>query len=289
MEDHPDIMKKIKSNYSKLSKGHKLIATFILDKYDKAAFMTAAALGEAAEVSESTVVRFAIRIGYEGYKELQEELQEFVKGKLTTVQRLGLTKTGYEDKESLIASIMETDKENIKKVINEIDIDSFNKALELILQGEQIYIIGLRSSSFLAGYLAFYLNFLFENINLINMGPNDIFEQLLKVNSKDIVLVITYPRYSKRIMEILDYSKEKRANIITITDSLASPASQKSDIALIAPSDMLSFVDSLVAPMSLINAIIIALGIEKKKDLREYFGKLEGIWKKYNIYDEIEL
>lgn len=289
MENHPDIMKIIRNNYSKLSKGHKLIATFILDKYDKAAFMTAASLGEAADVSESTVVRFALKIGYEGYKELQEELQEFVKGKLTTVQRLGLNETGYEDKKSLISSIMETDRENVKKVINEINIDSFNKAIELILKGEQIYIIGLRSSSFLAGYLAFYLNFLFENISLINMGPNDIFEQLLKVNSKDVVLVITYPRYSNRIMDVLDYSKEKGANIITITDSLASPASQKADTALIAPSDMLSFVDSLVAPMSLINAIIIALGIEKKKDLREYFGELEGIWKKYNIYDEVEL
>ena len=287
MEDHPDIMKIIRKNYSKLSKGHKLIATFILDKYDKAAFMTAASLGEAADVSESTVVRFALRIGYEGYKELQDELQEYVKGKLTTVQRLGLNEVGYEDKKSLISSIMETDRENIKKVIHEIDVDSFNKAIDLILKGEQIYIIGLRSSSFLAGYLVFYLNFLFDNINLINMGPNDIFEQLLKVNSKDIVLVITYPRYSNRIMDVLDYAKEKGAKIITITDSLASPASQKADTALIATSDMLSFVDSLVAPMSLINAMIIALGIEKKKDLKEYFGELEGIWEKYNIYDEV--
>lgn len=289
MQDHPDIMKIIRKNYSKLSKGHKLVATFIFEKYDKAAFMTASRLAEATDVSESTVVRFALKLGYEGYKELQEELQEFVKGKLTTVQRLGLTKTGYEDKKSLISSIMETDRENVKKVINEIDIKSFNNTIELMLKAEQIYIIGLRSSSFLAGYLGFYLNFLFENINQVNLGPNDIFEQLLKVNSRDVILVITYPRYSKRIMEVLDYTKEKGANIVTITDSLVSPAAQKADTALIAPSDMLSFVDSLVAPMSLINALIIALGIEKKKDLKEYFGELEKVWKKYNVYDEIEL
>lgn len=289
MQDHPDIMKTIRKNYTKLSKGHKLVATFILNKYDKAAFMTASSLAESTDVSESTVVRFALKLGYEGYRELQDELQEFVKGKLTTVQRLGLTKNGYEDKKSLISSIMETDRENVKKVINEIDIDSFNHTIESMLEAKQIYIIGLRSSSFLAGYLGFYLNFLFENITLLNLGPNDIFEQLLKVNSKDVILVITYPRYSKRIMEVLDYSKEKGANIITITDSLLSPAAQKADTALIAPSDMLSFVDSLVAPMSLINALIIALGIEKKKDLKEYFGELEDIWKKYNVYDDLEL
>lgn len=289
MQDHPDIMKIIRKNYSKLSKGHKLVATFILDKYDKAAFMTASKLAEATNVSESTVVRFSLKLGYEGYKELQEELQEFVKGKLTTVQRLGLTKTGYEDKKSLISSIMETDRENVKKVINEIDIKSFNNTIELMLKAEQIYIIGLRSSSFLSGYLGFYLNFLFENINQVNLGPNDIFEQLLKVNSRDVILVITYPRYSKRIMEVLDYSKEKGAQIVTITDSLVSPAAQKADTALIAPSDMLSFVDSLVAPMSLINALIIALGIEKKNDLKEYFGQLESVWKKYNVYDDIDL
>ena len=289
MADYPDIMKVIRKNYSDLSKSHKLIAKYIMEEYDKAAFMTAALLGQAAGVSESTVVRFAIRLGYDGYKQLQYELEEFAKGKLTTVQRLSLAKSEYGDKKDTNLSILETDMENIRKIINDIDISSFNNAIDLILNAEKIHIIGLRSSYFLAGYLEFYLNFLFENINLVNFGPNDIFEQLLKISSKDVIIVITYPRYSRRIMEVLEYSREKETPIITITDSLASPAAQKADTALIAPSDMLSFVDSLVAPMSLINALIISLGIEKKNNLNDYFGELESIWKKYSIYKDVEV
>lgn len=288
MESYPDIMKTIKKNYSQLSKGHKIISTFILNNYDKAAFLTASALGEATGVSESTVVRFSLKLGYSGYRELQDELQEFIKTKLTTVQRLNLVKNNYEDKRNIIASTMETDMDNIKKIINEIDISSFNKAIKNILEAKHIYIIGLRSSYFLAGYLNFYLKFLLDNVRLIDIGPNDIFEQLLNISSEDVILIITYPRYSQRIMEVLEYSREQNTQIITITDSLISPAAQKADISLIAPSDMLSFVDSLVAPMSLINALIIALGIEKKEDLSNYFEDLEKVWKKYNIYNNIE-
>lgn len=288
MASYPDIMKTIKKNYSQLSKGHKIISTFILNNYDKAAFLTASALGEATGVSESTVVRFSLKLGYSGYRELQDELQEFIKTKLTTVQRLNLVKNNYEDKRNIIASTMETDMDNIKKIINEIDISSFNKAIKNILEAKHIYIIGLRSSYFLAGYLNFYLKFLLDNVRLIDIGPNDIFEQLLNISSEDVILIITYPRYSQRIMEVLEYSREQNTQIITITDSLISPAAQKADISLIAPSDMLSFVDSLVAPMSLINALIIALGIEKKEDLSNYFEDLEKVWKKYNIYNNIE-
>lgn len=288
MADYPDVMKLIRKDYPKLSKSHKLIADFILEEYDKAAFMTAASLGKSTGVSESTVVRFAIKLGYEGYRQLQYDLEEFAKGKLTTVQRLDLATSDYSDKRNIITSILETDMDNIKKIINDIDINSFNKAIDLILNAEKIHIIGLRSSYFLAGYLEFYLSFLFENIKLVNFGPNDIFEQLIKISSNDVIIVITYPRYSRRVMEVLEYSKEKDTPIITITDSLASPAAQKADTALIAPSDMLSFVDSLVAPMSLINALIIALGIEKKNNLKDYFSELENIWKKYSIYKDIE-
>lgn len=287
MEKYPDIMTIIKKQYSKLSKSHKIIATFVLENYDKAAFLTAAALGEATGISESTVVRFSLRLGYEGYRELQDELQKFIKTKLTTVQRLNLAKNNYEDKGNIITSTMETDMDNIKNVTNDIDTDSFNKAIKTILAAKQIYIIGLRSSYFLAGYLNFYLKFLFENVRLIEIGPNDIFEQLLNISSEDVIIIITYPRYSQGIMEVLEYSKEKNTQIITITDSLISPAAQKANIALIAPSDMLSFVDSLVAPMSLINSLIVALGEEKKDDLSNYFEELEKVWEKYNIYNNI--
>ncbi len=289
MERNQDLIKLIKDIYPKLSKGQKLIANYIVNDYDKAAFMTAANLGKAIGVSESTVVRFANRLGFDGYRELQNDLQELIKNKLTTVQRLNIAESNYKNDENVLSKIMERDMDNIKKTVNEIDPDSFQEAIDLVLKGKQIYIVGLRSSSFLAGYLGFYLNFLFDNVKIIGYGPNDIFEQLLKISFDDVIVVITYPRYSKRIMDVLEYTKEKGASIITITDSFISPAAHKADVTLIASSDMLSFVDSLVAPMSLINAFIIALGNEKRNDLNNYFEDLEAIWKKYGIYNEDNL
>lgn len=285
MEKHQDLIKVIQDNFARLSKGQKLIAEFIINDYDKAAFMTAAALGETLGVSESTVVRFANSLGYGGYRDLQRELQALIKNKLTTVQRLSLA-DDYCNDEHALSRVMEKDMENIKKTINEIDISSFHKAIKLILKGKHVYIIGLRSSSFLAGYLGFYLNFLLKNIKIINSGPNDIFENLLKADSEDVVIAITYPRYSKKTLEAIDFAKEKGCGIITITDSYISPAVQKANVALIASSNMVSFVDSLVAPMSLINAFIIALGHEKRGEITTYFEDLEIIWKKYNVYDE---
>lgn len=289
VEKNQDLLKLIRDVYPRLSKGQKLIANYIVNDYDKAAFMTAASLGDVIGVSESTVVRFANRLGFDGYRELQNDLQELIKNKLTTIQRLNIAESNYKDDENILSKIMERDMENIKKTVNEIDPSAFQEAIDLILKGKQIYIVGLRSSSFLAGYLGFYLNFLFDNVKVVGSGPNDIFEQLLKISSEDVVVVITYPRYSKRITDILEYTKERGASIITITDSFLSPAAHKADVSLIANSDMLSFVDSLVAPMSLINSFIIALGNEKKKYLNNYFEDLESIWKKYGIYNEDSL
>jgi len=282
-----NLIKLIENSYSQFSKSQKIIADYIVNEYDKAAFMTAATLGQSTGVSESTVVRFAIRLGYEGYREFQRDLQELIKSKLTTIQRLHLAESDYANDEDFIPKIIERDMDNIKRIIDDINMDSFKRAIDLVLEGKNIYIIGLRSSSFLAGYLAFYLNFLFDNIRVIDSGPNDIFEQLLKVNSDDVIIVITYPRYSRRIVDVLDYCKDKGTKIITITDSRLSPAAERAHVSLIAASDMISFVDSLVAPMSLINAFIVALGIEKKENLNNYFEDLENIWQKFNIYDEI--
>lgn len=289
MRENIDLIKSIHDNYDKLSKGQKLIANFIIEDYDKAAFMTASSLGQSIGISESTVVRFANRLGYKGYRELQSDLQELIKNKLTTIQRIHLQEDSYEDQENLLLGIMEKDMENIKRTMEEIDYDLLESAVDLVLTGEKIYIVGLRSSSFLSGYLGFYLNFLFDNVNIINYGANDIFEQLLNLSSKDVIIVITYPRYSKRIIDILEYAKEKGTSIITITDSLSSPAAYKSDISLIANSEMFSFVDSLVAPMSLINAFIISLGNKKKDNLNSYFENLEKVWKSYDIYDTYDL
>ena len=285
MNKSPNLIKTIQNNFNRLSKGHKIIAEFIINNYDKAAFMTAATLGNNLNISESTVVRFADTLGYSGYRELQKELQQLIKNKLTTVQRISLPDS-YTNVENDLSKVLESDIENIKKTITELDLNSLHKATDLMIKGKQIYIIGLRSSTFLAGYLTFYLNFFFDNVKLVTAGPNDIFEQLVKVDKNDVVIGITFPRYSKKTLEALDYAKSKGCPIISITDSLISPATNFSDVVLIAKSDMISFVDSLVAPMSLINAIIIALGIEKRKDLTNYFEDLEGIWKTYNVYDE---
>lgn len=284
MKDNTDLIKLIQMNFVKLSKGQKLIAKYIMDDYDKAAFMTAAKLGETVGVSESTVVRFADTLGYDGYRELQNELQEVIKNKLTTVQRISLAED-YSDKENLLEKVFKKDMENINKTIDEIDCEVFQKAVDTILKSEKVYVLGLRSSSFLAGYLGFYLNFIMDNVTVVTAGPSDIFEQLLKVTDKDVVIGISYPRYSTRTLEALKYVKEKGSNIIGITDSLISPAAQISDITLIASSNMVSFVDSLVAPMSLINGLAIAVGMEKIDDITRHFKELEDIWEKYDVYN----
>lgn len=284
MERYADPLKVIQNNFNYLSKGQKKVAEFIINDYDKAAFMTAAKLGEVVGISESTVVRFANTLGYIGYKDLQKSLQELIKNKLTTVQRLSMVNS-FSNDESVLRKVMEKDMDNIEKTINEMDYENFEKSIELILKSEKVYIIGMRSSNFLAGYLGFYLSFLLENIKVVTSGPNDVFEQLLNANDKDLIIGISYPRYSKRTLEALDYCKEKGCKIISITDSLISPASNYSDLSLVASSDMLSFVDSLVAPMSLINALIVTIGLHKKDDVKSSFESLEEIWEKYNVYN----
>ncbi|MDR7856181.1 MurR/RpiR family transcriptional regulator [Tissierella sp.] len=285
MEMYVDLIKNIQNNFNSLSKGQKQIAEFIINHYDKAAFMTASILGQTVDVSESTVVRFANTLGYDGYRDLQKELHELVKNKLTTVQRLSMS-SEYTNKGNALKKAMRKDVENIEKTINEIDLNTFQESINLILKAENVYILGLRSSSFLAGYLGFYLSFILKNVKVIISGPNDVFEQLFRADSKDLIIGISYPRYSKRTLEALDFCREKGCKIISITDSLISPASKDSDISLIASSDMLSFVDSLVAPMSLINALIVSIGMEKKEDITSSFEDLEYIWNKYNVYDE---
>lgn len=284
MERSSNLIKKIQSNFDSLSKGQKLIADFIINNYDRAAFMTAYDLGSAVGVSESTVVRFAISLGYSGYKEFRKELHELVKNKLTTVQRISMTNK-YSDSMNALKTVMEKDVENIENTINEITFSQFQEAIGLILNSKHIYILGLRSSSFLAGYLGFYLNFLVKNSKVVVAGPNDVFEQLLKVDSNDLLIGISYPRYSKRALEAIDFVKQRGCKIISITDSLISPAAKISDISLVANSDMLSFVDSLVAPMSLINALVIAIGMEKKDEITSNFEDLESIWEQYKVYD----
>ncbi len=283
MEKSPSVVKLIKEEYKNLSKGQKLIADYIIDNYDKAAFMTAAKLGEAVGVSESTVVRFANAIGFDGYKDLQNQMHEMIKNKLTTVERINLSQD-YKEQQDVIKMAFTKDIDNIERTLLAIDYEEFEKAVQMTLTAKNVYIIGMRSSYFLAGYLGFYLNFLFDNVNVINYGTSDIFEQLVRADKDDLVIAISYPRYSKLTLRALDYVRGKGSKIISITDSETSPSAEYSDITLLAGSDMLSFVDSIVAAMSLINAFILTLGLEKEEDIRKSFNELEYIWTKNDVY-----
>ncbi|MBS4539945.1 MurR/RpiR family transcriptional regulator [Clostridium sp. D2Q-11] len=283
-ENKRDLIKLIQLNFSHLSKGQRLIAEYIISNYDKAAFMTASKLGEMVGVSESTVVRFANALGFSGYPELQKSLQELIKNKLTTVQRLGME--DFSDKENFIKKVVRADINNMRTTLDNLDNDTFYNVIDEISNAKRVYVLGLRSSTALAGYLGFYLSLILDNVKVVSFGMSDIFEQLLRVTKDDVVIGISYPRYSKKTLDALQYVKKQGCTIIGISDGNLSPISKISDYTLEAKSNMVSFVDSLVAPMSLINALIIALGIKNKNEVSTYFSKLESIWDEYNIYDD---
>ncbi len=279
-----DLMRIIQSKYSKLSKGQKLIAEFILKQYDKAAFMTASKLGASVGVSESTVVRFANELGYEGYPELQKSLQDLVKVKLTTVQRLELTNS-LVNSDNALKGVLKADMENIRATLEKINEKTFDEMINAIFEAKNIYIIGLRSSNTLAEFLAFYLNLFLDNVRSVHQGYSDIFEQMIKLDEKDLVLAIGFPRYSQKTIEALDFALSRNAKVGVITDSLLSPLASRADYSLIAQSNMASFVDSLVAPLSVINAVIVSVGMKRKDQVGEIFGTLEEIWKKHDIFN----
>jgi len=283
MSEVIDLMKVIQTNFHKLSKGQKIIAQYIMNNYDKAAFMTAAKLGEKVGVSESTVVRFAIAIGYIGYPQLQKQLQEMVKTKLTTVQRIEMS-SDYTNKDSILKNVLKSDMENIRGTMEEIDNASFDQAVKSVSEAKSIYIIGLRSSTALSEFLGFYLNLIRDNVYVVTYTIGDIFEQLFRIGKDDLVIAIGFPRYSSRTVKALEYVKSRGANTIAITDSMLSPLCSHADNTLIAKSNMESFVDSIVAPMSVMNALIVAVGIKEKQNISTSFASLEEIWNKYNIF-----
>ena len=285
MSETIDLMRVIQTNFHRLSKGQKIIAQFIMSNYDKAAFMTAAKLGEKVGVSESTVVRFANTIGYEGYPQLQKQLQEMVKTKLTTVQRIEMS-TDFTNKNSILKNILKSDMENIRETMEEIDSTVFEQAVKSISEAKSIYIIGLRSSTALAEFLGFYLNLIRDNVHVVTYTIGDIFEQLFRIDKDDLVIAIGFPRYSSRTIKALEYAKSKDSKSIAVTDSMLSPLCANADYTLIAKSNMESFVDSIVAPLSVLNALIVAVGIQEKQNISTSFANLEDIWNKYNIFSK---
>ena len=283
-----ELMKKIQERIPELSKGHRLIANFIINHYEKAAFMTAAKLGEAVGVSESTVVRFATEMGYAGYPKLQRVLQELIRSKLTSVQRIEVSSSRIND-ENVLKSVLESDLENLENTIEEIDQENFNKIVDVILSSKKIYILGVRSSAALASFLGFYFNLIFDNVRLVHTtSVSEMFEQVMKAGEGDVVIGISFPRYSRRTIKAMQFVKSQGATVIAITDSRESPVASCADHSLTARSDMASFVDSLVAPLSVINALIVAIGAKKRKDVYETFDRLEKIWEEYQIYEPYE-
>ncbi len=283
-EETVNVLQCINQNFPRLSKGQKRIAQFITGEFDRAAFMTAAKLGSEVGVSESTVVRFANALGFGGYPALQAAMQEVIKTKLTTVQRVEMASQLAGDGD-ILKSMMKSDMENIRSTLEIVDSKSFQEVVQTIFEARTVYIVGLRSSTSLAQYMGFYLNLVLDNVNVVGYGISDIFEQLLRVSKDDLVIGISFPRYSQRTVEAIRYAREEGATIIGITDSTLSPVAELSDHCLMARSNMVSFVDSLVAPLSLINALIVAVGMGKQEETKDYFKKLEDIWSRYSIYN----
>lgn len=282
-ENSKDLMRLIQGKFIRLSKGQKLIAEYILKNYDKAAFMTAARLGVAVGVSESTVVRFANELGFSGYPKLQKALQELIKNKLTTVQRLELRNDYFSDGDAL-KGVLKADMENIRATLEKINQNTFQDVVKSIFEAKRIYIIGLRSSTALAEFLGFYLNIILQNVKVVSYGISDVFEQMINVGEGDLVIGIGFPRYAAKTIDTLAFSQDRGAKVVALTDSLLSPLATKADYTLIAQSNMASFVDSLVAPLSVINALIIAVGMREKENISNVFENLEEIWKNYNVY-----
>ncbi|MCI2055886.1 MAG: MurR/RpiR family transcriptional regulator [Oscillibacter sp.] len=274
----------IESSIPSFSKGQKRIGTYILENYDKAAFMTASKLGKLVGVSESTVVRFASELGYDGYPSMQRALQEMIRSRLTSTQRIEAA--GEElSGQDVLATVMQRDMDKLRMVVDEADRTEFAAVSERIMTAKHIYILGVRSSSFVAGYLNFYLHLLFENVTLVQSNAaGEIFEQLFRIGPGDVMIAISFPRYSLVTMNTVKFAKDRGATIIAITDNELSPLYQMADGSLLAPSEMISFVDSMVAPLSMLNALLVDIGYRMGTDISSTFAELEDIWDEYGVF-----
>ncbi len=278
-----NLLSLINDRMSGFSKGQKLIAGFITEHYDKAAFMTASKLGNTVGVSESTVVRFATELGYDGYPKLQKAMQEMIRDKLTSVQRIEVTKSRF-GSEEIVASVLNQDIEKIRRTIEETSKEDFKNAVSAIAKAKTIYIFAVRSSAALASFLGYYYSLIFENVKVINnYGETEIYEKLFRISEDDVIIGISFPRYSNAAVKAMTFARRRGAKVIAVTDSMTSPLCSLSDYILIAKSDMAS-VDSLVAPLSMINALIVATVIELDGEVERTFGRLESIWEEYDVY-----
>ena len=282
-----DILQAIEASAEGLSKAQAKIAEYILGNYEKAAFMTAIRLARFAEVSESTVVRFAMELGYDGYPEMRRALQDSIRSKLPSVERIRVAKDRLSSHD-ILAQVLSSDIEQIRQTMEKTDDEVFAKAVDAIVEAKNIYILGLRSSSFLAKFMGFYFDLLFSNSRVISESPDsEVFEQIVRLSKDDVLVAISFPRYSRRTIKTMQYAHSVGTKIIAITDGMASPLTELADISLCAKSDMISFLDSLVAPLSLVNALVVAVSEKAPGDLYENFERLERIWDEYGVYEQV--
>ncbi len=282
MQNTQDMIQRLNLSGSRLSKSHRRIAEYILQHYDKAVFMTAAKLGEMVNVSESTVVRFAVALGYEGYPELQQALQELVRHRLTATQRFEMSSDISQ--EEVLSTVLKADMQNIRSTIDGIDNAAFLRAVQVISGARRIYILGLRSAAPLAQFAGYYLHYIFDDVRVVAAGSTDVFEAISRIEASDVLLGISFPRYSSRTIEAMSFARSRHAQVIGLTDGPMSPLHEVADICLSMRTDMASFVDSMAAPMSVINALIVALGIQNREALNARFKQLEEVWDAYSVY-----
>lgn len=284
-----DLTSRINECYGSLSKGQKILATYITDNYDKAVFLTAAKMGQVVGVSESTVVRFATHLGYKGYPEFQKALEEMVRNKLNSIQRMEVT-YGRISQSHILETVLQSDQEKIKDTLEHIDEHAFELAVDTIIKAKHIYIVGIRSCAPLAAFMAFYFNLMFENVTLLQTNnSSELFEQMVRISKDDVIIGISFPRYSMRTLKAMEFANNRNAKVITLTDSVHSPMNLYSSCNLIARSDMASIVDSLVAPLSVINALIVTLCMKKQGEVAKTLETLEDIWNEYQVYENDEI
>ena len=281
-----DILSLLEKNSSGFSKGQRRIATYITESYDKAAFMTAHRLGQTVGVSESTVVRFAVELGYDGYPSMQKAMQEMVLNRLTSVQRMGVTNDRIGDQD-VLTTVLQSDADKLRQTNETVSREDFNASVQAILNARRIYILGVRSASALAHFMGYYMNYMFDNVHVVTTsGASEIFEKLVNVTSEDVVIAFSFPRYSAATVKGVQYCRSVGAKIIGITNSQLSPLGQISDHVLVAKSDMVSLVDSLVAPLSVVNALIVALAASREQAMEKTFDTLEKVWEEYHVYEK---
>ena len=283
-----DILDILKERQPTFSKGQRLIAKYIMEDYDKAAFMTANRLGKTVGVSESTVVRFAVDLGFDGYPSMQKAMQEMVLNRLTSVQRIEVANNRIGDQD-VVSMVMHSDMEKLRQTGETLSREEFNAAVQAILNAKRVYILGVRSAAPLAEFLGYYLNYMFNNVHTITgCGTSEMFEKIVGMDSNDVVIAFSFPRYSSATTKGAQYARSTGATVIGITDNRESPLGLSSDHVLCAKSDMVSLVDSLVAPLSVVNALIVAIAAKRQKELHRTFESLERIWDQYNVYEKQE-